>query len=361
MELFIDLAKIADGQPEPILPGINLNLSGLVNFNKPEESPNVAQGQLKTETELTIPNFNPLEYFAQIQAEFAKIKSAQESFSIKDDVKAFQAAQQNSNEALDPLASYFEQRFNKIETLTSDKEEIRQLIQGQSDTRLSDIQSIVNNQLTQTTELEKESSISAISNTIGALVTELTEKPIAIQSENTANPVALQSENTADVNSTNLINSQETRFDQTSQNISNLSETISNFATNILNGGVGGATSTPGEVNRNMTFAEPNKSTLQITKEIVKPDFGAASLSALKQMADNTQTLTNSSNFVTSENSQYNTNTVTQSQPQPNTEMQAADGGGGTIVMPGGQSDNSAVYLMQMLNLMKSGQLRVKL
>ena len=351
MELFIDLAKIADGQPEPILPGINLNLSGLVNFNKPEESPTIAQGQLKTETELTIPNFNPLEYFAQIQAEFAKIKSAQESFSIKDDVKTFQAAQQNSNTALDPMAAYLEQRFNKIETLTSDKEEIRQLIQGQSDTRLSDIQSIVNNQLTQTTELEKESSISSISNTMGALVTELTEKPKTTQPENIAA-----------VASTNLINSQETRFDQTSQNVSNLSETISNFATNVLNGGVGGATATPGEVNRNISnLPEPNRSTLQITKETPQPNFGAASLSALKQMAENTQTLTNSSNFVTSENSQYNTNTVTQSQPQPNTEMQAADGGGGTIVMPSGQSDNSAVYLMQMLNLMKSGQLRVKL
>jgi len=349
MELFIDLAKIADGQPEPILPGINLNLSGLVDFNKPEESPNVAQGQLKTETELTIPNFNPLEYFAQIQAEFAKIKSAQESVSIKDDVKTFQAVQQNSNAALDPLASYFEQRFNKIETITSDKEEIRQLIQGQSDNRLSDIQSIVNTQLTQTAELEKESSISSISNTIGALVTELTEKPKLTQPENIAA-----------VASTNLINSQETRFDQTSQNVSNLSETISNFATNILNGGVGGATSAPGEVSKNMTFSEPNKSTLQITKDIVKPDFGAASLSALKQMAENTQTLTNSSNFVTSENSQYNTNTVNQGQAQPNMEMPAA-GGGNTVVMPGGQSDNSAVYLMQMLNLMKSGQLRVKL
>jgi hypothetical protein len=349
MELFIDLAKIADGQPEPILPGINLNLSGLVDFNKPEESPNVAQGQLKTETELTIPNFNPLEYFAQIQAEFAKIKLAQESVSIKDDVKTFQAVQQNSNAALDPLASYFEQRFNKIETITSDKEEIRQLIQGQSDNRLSDIQSIVNTQLTQTAELEKESSISSISNTIGALVTELTEKPKLTQPENIAA-----------VASTNLINSQETRFDQTSQNVSNLSETISNFATNILNGGVGGATSAPGEVSKNMTFSEPNKSTLQITKDIVKPDFGAASLSALKQMAENTQTLTNSSNFVTSENSQYNTNTVNQGQAQPNMEMPAA-GGGNTVVMPGGQSDNSAVYLMQMLNLMKSGQLRVKL
>jgi len=349
MELFIDLAKIADGQPEPILPGINLNLSGLVDFNKPEESPNVAQGQLKTETELTIPNFNPLEYFAQIQAEFAKIKLAQESVSIKDDVKTFQAVQQNSNAALDPLASYFEQRFNKIETITSDKEEIRQLIQGQSDNRLSDIQSIVNTQLTQTAELEKESSISSISNTIGALVTELTEKPKLTQPENIAA-----------VASTNLINSQETRFDQTSQNVSNLSETISNFATNILNGGVGGATSAPGEVSKNMTFSEPNKSALQITKDIVKPDFGAASLSALKQMAENTQTLTNSSNFVTSENSQYNTNTVNQGQAQPNMEMPAA-GGGNTVVMPGGQSDNSAVYLMQMLNLMKSGQLRVKL
>ena len=349
MELFIDLAKIADGQPEPILPGINLNLSGLVDFNKPEESPNVAQGQLKTETELTIPNFNPLEYFAQIQAEFAKIKLAQESVSIKDDVKTFQAVQQNSNAALDPLASYFEQRFNKIETITSDKEEIRQLIQGQSDNRLSDIQSIVNTQLTQTAELEKESSISSISNTIGALVTELTEKPKLTQPENIAA-----------VASTNLINSQETRFDQTSQNVSNLSETISNFATNILNGGVGGATSAPGEVSKNMTFSEPNKSTLQITKDIVKPDFGAASLSALKQMAENTQTLTNSSNFVTSDNSQYNTNTVNQGQAQPNMEMPAA-GGGNTVVMPGGQSDNSAVYLMQMLNLMKSGQLRVKL
>jgi hypothetical protein len=346
MELFIDLAKIAEGQPEPILPGINLNLSGLVNFNKPDESPNVAQGQLKTETELTIPNFNPLEYFAQIQAEFAKIKSAQESFSIKDDAKTFQAAQQNSSVALDPLASYLEQRFNKIETITSDKEEIRQLIQGQSDTRLSDIQSIVNNQLTQTTELEKESSISSISNTLGALVTELIEKPAAAKSETMAG-----------VASNQLINSQETRFDQTSQNISNLSETISNFATNILNG----AASTPGATNQTTLLTEPNKSALQITKEMVKPDFGAASLSALKQMAENTQTLTNSSNFVTSTNSEYNTNTVNQTQSQPNMEMSAGEGGGNTVVMPGGQSDNSAVYLMQMLNLMKSGQLRVKL
>jgi hypothetical protein len=347
MELFIDLAKIAEGQPEPILPGINLNLSGLVNFNEPEKSPNAAQGQLKTETELTIPTFNPLEFFAKIQAEFAKIKSAQESVSKKDDVSPFLFTLKIQDSALDPLASYFEEKFSKLETSTSNKEKFEQLIQGQSDTKSSDIQSIVTNQLTQTAELEKESSISSISNTIGALL-ELTEKPKLTQPENIAA-----------VASTNLINSQETRFDQTSQNVSNLSETISNFATNILNGGVGGATSAPGEVSKNMTFSEPNKSTLQITKDIVKPDFGAASLSALKQMAENTQTLTNSSNFVTSENSQYNTNTVNQGQAQPNMEMPAA--GGNTVVMPGGQSDNSAVYLMQMLNLMKSGQLRVKL
>ena len=346
MEIFIDLAKITEGLPEPSLPGIDLNLSGLVNFNKPDQGLAIAQGQLKTEAELPVPNFNPLEYFGQIQAEFDKIRLAQESFSIKDDIKAFQAAQQNSNIALDPLASYLEERFNKIENITSNKDEIRQLIQGQSDTRLSDIQSIINTQLTQTTELEKESSISSITNTLSALVTDLIEKPIPVQTENIPG-----------VTTNQLVNSQETRFDQNSQNISNLSETISNFATNILNG----ATSNISSIGQLSPLNEPTKSALSITKEVERPDFGAASLSALKQMADNTQTLTNSSNFITNTTSQVNTNTVNQEQSQAGAAMAAGGEGGTTVMMPGNQSDNSAVYLMQLLNFMKSGQLRVKL
>ncbi len=346
MEIFIDLAKITEGLPEPSLPGIDLNLAGLVNFNKSDESPAIAQGQLKTETELSLPNFNPLEYFGQIQTEFDKIRLAQESFSINDNSKILQAAQQNSTVALDSLASYLEEGFNKIGSLANDKTEIGQLIQGQFDNKLSDIQSIVNNQLTQTTELEKESSISSITNTLSALVTDLIEKPIPVQAENIPG-----------VTTNQLVNSQETRFDQTSQNISNLSETISNFATNILNG----ATSNISAIGQISPLNEPTKNILSITKEVERPDFGAASLSALKQMADNTQTLTNSSNFITNTTSQVNTNTVNQGQPQAGMEMAEGGGGNTTVMMPGNQPDNSAVYLMQMLNLMKSGQLRVKL
>jgi hypothetical protein len=350
MEIFIDLAKLNEGQANQPLPGIDLNLSGLVNFNKPADSPEVSQKALKAESEITYPNFNPIEYFGQIQAEFDKIRLANESKSIKDDTKVFQAAQQNSNTALDPIASYLESRFNKIETLTSNKEEIQKLIMGQSDTRLSEIQTIISKDLVNVEATDKNPSTEAVNKSITGLVDSLTSG-----GKNPEGPgmVILSDQKTKE-----LIQQQDVNINTTADSISNLSETISNFATNVINGNSPNQTSTPAET---VGLPELKKEPLSMVQEATRPDFGAASLSALMQLSDNTKPVAASENVSNTTTSQYNTTTVSQSATGPSELAPAEPANPGTIVMQNGSQDNSSVYLMQMLNFIKSGQLKVKI
>jgi hypothetical protein len=351
MEIFIDLAKIAGGQPESTLPGIDLNLSGLVNFNKVETSPGIIQNQLKNEPELISPGFNPIEYFGQIQAEFDKIRAAQASFSVKDDVKTFQAAQQNSNTALDPMAAYLEQRFNKIETIATNNSELRELIQGTSDNKLTEIQTIVNSPLNQVAAIEKESSVNSITDTINNLVEILTDKT----------QTTLIQEPALSANTKELSSSEETNINQMSQSISSLSDTISNFATTIINGGTQSTVNQFSSTTQNL--AEPKKELLPITKETVKPDFAAASLSTLQDLA--AMGSSNVNNLLTNSNSQINntTNLVNPNQAGPNvmSSGQTEESSQNQVVIAGGSEGISSIYLLQMLNLMKSGQLKVKI
>ena len=352
MEIFIDLAKIAEGQPEQTLPGIDLNLSGLVDFKKPELAPEFIQTQLKTVSDLVLPGFNPIDYFGQIQSEFSKISDALNSPSIKDDTTTFQEAQKNSNTALDSFASYLETRMDKIETLTSNKEEIRQLIQGQSDTRLSDIQSIVNKQLTQTESIEQVTSTNSINTALSSLVDNLTGG-----GKNPEGPgmVILSDQKTKE-----LVQNQESNINTTTESISRLDETISNFATNVINVANESNSRQP---QINQALEEPKRGMLPIAKEIPKPDYAAASLSAMQELVTGVAA-TNTT--LSTSTSQYNTNTTTmvdsgQGQPMGSAMQQSAPGQEGPIILGGTSEGMSSVYLMQMLNLMKSGQLKVKI
>jgi hypothetical protein len=351
MEIFIDLAELSENQSEPTIPGIDLNLSGLVSPVSEQGQLGVMQTQLKTTPELSLPGFDPSLYFSQIQAEFDKIKSAQDSFSVKDDVKTFQAAQQNSNTALDPLASYLEQRFNKIETIATNNSELRELIQGTSDNRLTEIQSIISKPLNQETAIEKESSVSAISDVLTNLINTVSGGDSLVQTTQTGPTVT----------NNQLVNTAESTIDLTTQNISNLSETISNFATNLVNG-VSAQPAIALNQETSPALLDPTKKQLAITAEAVRPDFGAASLTALRQMAESTQTMSTAPGILNNNTSQSNTTVMqadsspTQPQVQPMSEPQP-----GSVIMTGGQGDTSSIYMMQILNLMKSGQIKVKI
>lgn len=357
MEIFIDLAKLTEGATEPTIPGIDLNLAGLVDFNKVEVSPDLTQNQLRTESELTMPAFNPTEYFDKIQQEFNKIKSAQESFSLKDDVKTFQEAQVNASTALDPFAAYLESRFEKISNITSDNTEIRQLIQGVSDNLMGDIPNTINNPLKQTVALEMETSVNTINQTLSSLVDTLAEAGV----DTDAKGIGLL----AKAKTKELVNQQEVTINNNTSELTQLSETISNFATNLLNG----ESTKPGEsaggtAGQSLTTSleEAKRNQLPITKETAKPDFSAASLSALQQMAESNQLLASSPNILNTATTQYNNTmaspvTQTGTPTQPGTEQPQPN----QVIMNNGSQDNSSMYIMQMLNLMKSGQLKVKL
>lgn len=351
MEIFIDLAELSGNQSAPAIPGIDLNLSGLVSPVPDQGQLGVMQTQLKTTPELSLPEFDPSLYFSQIQAEFDKIKAAQTSFSVKDDVAAFQAAQQNSNTALDPFASYLEQRFNTIETIATNNSELRELIQGTSDNRLTEIQSIIAKPLNQELAIEKESSIGAISDVLTNLINTVSGGDNLSQTTQTGPTVT----------NNQLVNTAESTIDLTTQTISTLSETISNFATNLVNGVTEQPTLTSNQTSAPV-LSDPTRNQLSITAEAVRPDFGAASLSALRQMADSTQTITTAPSILNTNTSQSNT-TVMQSESSPAQPQFQSMGEpqAGNIIMAGGQSDTSSMYMIQMLNLLKSGQIKVKI
>jgi len=349
MEIFIDLAKITGSQVEQPFPGINLNLSGLLDFVQPTEISAVSQNPLKTEAELFQPTFNPIEYFDQIQAEFLKIKEAQSSNSIQGDLATFQEAQKNSTVALDPLAAYLENRFEKIEQITSDKSEIFETIKGLSDSRFTEIQSILNNPLTQTEEierinsmealttiLEKINSVDAVSSTIGGLTERLVNEKTLIQGLPQLLP-----EN---------------------RNLNNIIEITQGLPINLNMESPVGSTVSQLLTGNTSSLAAKMAAGLSITKEIPKPDLSVETLSTLKSMADNTQALGSVQSFLNNATSQFNTTNFNQSTSMlPPGEAAPQANSGNMTVIPGGGGDTSSIYLSQMLNLLKSGQLKVKL
>lgn len=346
MEIFIDLAKLMDGQPETNLPGIDLNLSGLVDFKSPTEDLALKQTPLKTEFELSAPGFNPAEFFAQIQSEFSKIELAQRSESIKDDLTALKEAQQNSSVALDPLAAYLENRFEKITQITPDENLIRELIQGISDTRLTEVESILKSPLNQMATLEKESSVNSVITSVENLIEKIETSPAISGSPVQGNP---------EVFTTQLATTQETAFNQTSQSISNLADLVSNFTTNLVNQEIFSEQPLT-------NLPEPVRETLTVTKELARPDFAAESLIALKQIAETGQTAPAPTGTVNTSSSQVTNTNISEA---PGTSMVQGSSEtspiGGAMIIPGGSSDASAAVLYQMLNLLKSGQLKVKL
>lgn len=346
MEIFIDLAKLTEGQPEPILPGIDLNLSGLVDFKSPEEQFSVKQSPLKTEFELSTPSFNPTDFFAQIQSEFAKIELAQKSESINDDLAALKEAQQNSSVALDPLAAYLENRFEKITQITTDENLIRELIQGVSDTRLTEVETILTNPLNQMAALEKESSVNSVVSSVEDLV-----KNLSTGATGSTN----QAPGNTEILTTQLTTNQETFVNQTTQSIANLADLVSNFTSNLVNN----ETFSESAVT---SLAEPTREALTVTRELPKPDFSAESLLTLKQIAESGQVVSASPAMMTTNSSQVNTTSITELPGQPPVAgTQVMPSQGGMLMMPGGGSDGSSAVLYQMLNFLKSGQLKVKL
>ena len=359
MEIFIDLAQIAANQADSVSPGFDLNLLGLLQDKTEPAGFGVLQNQLKTTPELSLPDFDPALYFLQIQEEFNKIKATQQNIPTAEPIGSFQEAQANSASIIDSFTAYLEQRFNTIETLTNNSSEISQLIQGQFNEKLNTIQSVVNSPLNQVTSIEQESSVSVLSDVLTNLVNTVSENPqsaIVNQAESTfiSNQVG------SPVTSNQLVNTQDTNVDLNSQNISNLSETVSNFASNIVNGiGPSAAAFAQGGAS---VLANPTKNLLPVSVETPRPDFAAASLSALMQMADSTQTIASAPNILNTTTSQSNTTMIqpgvgqTPQQPQINESPM-----GGNVILGGASSDNSSIYLMQMLNLMKSGQIKVKI
>ena len=73
---FIDLAAIKPTPGTTPASGIDLSLTNLVNFKKPEVSPTVTQNQLKTQPEVTSPDFNVGEYLVKMQENFNKMLEA---------------------------------------------------------------------------------------------------------------------------------------------------------------------------------------------------------------------------------------------------------------------------------------------
>lgn len=344
MEIFIDLARIAEGQPEPFIPGIDLNLSGLVNFNDDVPGPDPSRTPLKTESELFLPAFNPAEYFNQIQDEFARMREAQESFSINDDLKTLQEVQRNTNAALDPLAAYLENRFNKIETITSDKSEIRELIRGVSDNKLAEGADVINNQLKLVEEIKEKNSIDAITQSIGEIVNLVSTKDLSRTVEN---------------NSEKVITTQLNTVQELEPSPSQVDSKLAIEKSTGLLAELAGLNSPGANLE---SLPNPTKDLLTITNEMPKPDFGAASLSALQQIADSNQILSTVAPSSTTNTSQFSSNIFPgpegQSQPSPGPEVESKTN---MMVLPGQSGDLSSIYLVQMLNLLKSGQVKVKI
>jgi len=344
MEIFVDLARIAEGQPEPVIPGIDLNLSGLVNFNDDDPGPDPSRTPLKTEPELSLPAFNPVEYFDQIQKEFSKIRMAQESFRLSDDLKTFQQVQQNTNTAIDPLAAYLEKRFNKIETITSNKSEIRELIKGTSDNRLGGTPGVINNQLKLVEEIKEKNSIDAITQSIGEIVNLVSAKDLSRTVEN---------------NSERVITTQLNTVQDLEPGPSQVDSKFTIEKSVGLLAELAGLNSPGANLE---SLPNPTKDPLAVTNELPPPNFEAASLSALQRIADSNQILSAAAPSLTTNTSQVNSNIFPgpegQSQSSPGPEVEPKTN---MMVLPGQSGDLSSMYLVQMLNLLKSGQVKVKL
>lgn len=344
IEPFLDLSYLADNPEKPVEPGIDLNLSEILEPKKTEISPTVSQTQLKTESEIQTGDIDALRYYVGIIDQYSKLKLDQEKAAL-DKVKTEEAkAKENTKVATDQLTTYLEKTFNTVSDKVTENTTVKT-----SDTTTTSTDTTVTAVSTPMIQLEElKTSLTPMIN-LNSLLDDL----------NAMKEAPAPTEPASAVVNNQLVNTQETTVDQTSQNISNLSDTVSNFATNIVNGTT--SQSNLGLSQIQPTLAEPKKELLPITKEAAKPDLSGPTLSALKQMADTNQQLVMGSTTLNTTNSQYNTNTINpESRESVNMVMPESEGNKTTVVA-NQANDTSSVYLMQMLNLMKSGQLKVKL
>ena len=280
---FIDLAAIKPTPGTTPASGIDLSLTNLVNFKKPEVSPTVTQNQLKTQPEVTSPDFNVGEYLVKMQENFNKMLEANQPIlsATVSTQQALEKAQEKSASSINSTTNYISGKLEKLEKVTAtSKEEVKQIINGKQETpdQKTDSTGTVNKALTQETEVTPSTDFMGdMANIIEKFVLPNAD---AFSTEPVPTPA---------VSTTQLVNNQETTVDKTAQSVSNLSNTVSNFATNMVNG-ISSENRVP---NSPLVLAEPKRDLLSITKESAKPDLSGQTLSALRQMAENTQILTN--------------------------------------------------------------------
>jgi hypothetical protein len=351
---FIDLSdlKIDDGRTEtPSASEVNLSLSKLVSVKTPEVSPAVTQNQLKNTPEIKAPTFSLEETLIKAQLSFAETIAKNQPIleATVANQTALTEAQQNSTNVINSTTSYIGEKLEKIENVTTKStDEVKQIISGKSE-KSTDQTKPVNKQLTQTSEVKVDSTKGFMEEMNSFIDKMVLPAASSIIPEN--------KEATPEVKSTTLVNNQETTVDKTAQNVSNLSNTVSSFATNMING-VPTDKTLP---NSPLVLAEPKRDLLSMTKEAIKPDLSGQTLSAIRQMADNNQILNNSINNLSTNKSEYNNTVVNNAETQAVTGEAGAESKANTTVINGGKADTSSVYLMQMLNFIKSGQLKVKI
>jgi hypothetical protein len=361
MELFIDLSEVAEPQvtkASQVTTGVDLNLSGLVSPKQEQSVLPVSQTDLETEAELNsdleqialLRNFiGTLSTITTVPVETAKVLEKTVSNTTKETV----------SKLIDPVNKLTQNLTEKDQanlTTTdapatdSDTTEAGLNVASSKMLQISDIQS----------ELDTFSRLSALldeseppQENLPAPLEQATNNQLPINQTTLANTAT----NSLDVISKQLVNAQETQINQQAQTNSALLDTVSNFSNTTINQ----QSSQNQTVAQGAELTDPVKGELKIVSELAKPDLSSQTLSAIQKMADNTQTLTDATTTINSVSQVNNTGEIASGQFATAQSNQMASPEGQATIINNQSPDNSAVYLMQMLNLMKSGQIKVKL
>lgn len=366
MEIFVDLSEITESQvtQDKVTPiSVNLNLSDLVVNSQPQPTLTVSQTELKTESEINTELENSV-------ALINLLKSLRDLNNVPVETsKVIEKALASTNKEasaklIDPLNNLTKTLTDKATgpeiSLGSETPSADLDVTSTKFLQISDIQS----DLTEVTRLMDLLNPPKVSDPVtppvkpGSVLADSVTSNLAAElvgntSENLIDKVASSITPSLDVINNQLDNAQEIQRDQQSQQNSALLDTVSNFSNATLNQNQ--------TIIQGSNLQDPVKGELKMVSELVKPDLSGQTLSAIQKMADNTQSLTD---VTTTVNSMSQINNSVPDVAQPTAQGQVAtttpEDGRSTIINSQG-SDTSAVYLMQMLNLMKSGQIKVKI
>ena len=135
---FIDLAAIKPTPGTTPASGIDLSLTNLVNFKKPEVSPTVTQNQLKTQPEVTSPDFNVGEYLVKMQENFNKMLEANQPIlsATVSTQQALEKAQEKSASSINSTTNYISGKLEKLEKSRADY--MKEKGESQNATQLKD-------------------------------------------------------------------------------------------------------------------------------------------------------------------------------------------------------------------------------